>query len=156
MFEYYVLNYNRNSKKIERFNIFRNWFVYEKTVKEIRKYLRSPKKYRYSSYRNGELFGFDALCEKFRTILMSEEWSRCEYEIAAGSIFIREIKDVLHLMDREEISREDVYDKLVELNKVNESLEKWDCFQQAELNIPMIVRECIYQYKKEAKYKPKS
>ena len=42
-FEYYVLNYNPNAKKIEPFNIFMNCYVQEYTEKAIKKYLRSPK-----------------------------------------------------------------------------------------------------------------
>ena len=42
-FEYYVLNYNSNTKKIEPFNIFRNCHVQEYTEKAIKKHLRSHK-----------------------------------------------------------------------------------------------------------------
>ena len=30
-------------------------------------------------------------------------------------------------------------------------LEKWDCYMQAKSNVPMIARECIYQYKEQRK-----
>ena len=42
-FEYYVLNYDTNKKKVENFNIFRNCLVQEHTEKAVRKYLRKPK-----------------------------------------------------------------------------------------------------------------
>ena len=48
-FEYYALNYDANKKKVEPFNIFNCW-VQEKTEKEIRKYLRNPKNYKYKSF----------------------------------------------------------------------------------------------------------
>lgn len=40
-FEYYVLNYDTNKKKVENFNIFRNCLVQEHTEKAVRKYLRT-------------------------------------------------------------------------------------------------------------------
>ena len=47
MFEYYVLNYNWNKRCVENFNIFDNISLDNAIEKEVRKYLRSPKKYRY-------------------------------------------------------------------------------------------------------------
>ena len=44
-----------------------------------------------------------------------------------------------------EISVGDAFEK--DCNK----LEKWDCYAQAKPNIPMIARECIYQYKEQRK-----
>ena len=49
-FEYYVLNHDFNRDKIVLFNIFDNYYVQERTEKEIRKYLRSPKNYKYDSF----------------------------------------------------------------------------------------------------------
>ena len=49
-FEYYVLNYNHNKQKVESFNIFNNVWVQELTEREVRKYLRSPKNYKYESF----------------------------------------------------------------------------------------------------------
>ena len=124
-FEYYVLNYNPNAKKIEPFNIFRNCYVQEYTEKAIKKYLRSPKNYKYDSFFKDEesVYGFDGLCKRFEQILRHEEWSRCEYEIAVGDAFEKDC----------------------------DYLEKWDCYMQANPNIPMIARECIYQYKEQRK-----
>lgn len=120
-FEYYVLNYNSNKKKIEPFNIFRNCYVQECIEKAIKKYLRSPKNYKYEKYGEETLYGFDALCKEIDRTIAWQEWGRCEYEIAVGSIFEKDC------------------------------LEKWDCYMQAKSNIPMIVRECIYQYKQQRK-----
>ena len=152
-FEYYVLNYNSNTKKIEPFNIFRNCYVQEHTEKAIKKYLRSPKNYKYDSFFKDEesVYGFDGLCKRFEQILRHEEWSRCEYEIAVGGIFITELSDIVREVERGEIAVEDIYEEIQKRNKRNSKLEKWDCFQQTQKNIPMIMRECIYQYKEQRK-----
>ena len=152
-FEYYVLNYNPNAKKIEPFNIFRNCYVQEYTEKAIKKYLRSPKNYKYESFFKDEesVYGFDGLCKRFEQILRHEEWSRCEYEIAVGGIFITELSDIVREVERGEIAVEDIYEEIQKKNKRNSKLEKWDCFQQAQKNIPMIMRECIWQYKQQKK-----
>ena len=152
-FEYYVLNHNFNRDKIELFNIFDNCYVQERTEKEIRKYLRSPKNYKYNSFIKDEepVYGFDGLCRRFEQILRCEEWSRCEYEIAVGGIFITELSDIVREVERGEIAVEDIYEEIQRRNKRNSKLEKWDCFQQTQKNIPMIMRECIRQYKEQVK-----
>ena len=122
-FEYYVLNYNPNAKKIEQFNIFRNCYVQEYTEKAIKKYLRSPKNYKYERYGEDALYGFEGLCQEIERIIQWQEWSRREYEISVGDAFEKDC----------------------------DYLEKWDCYMQAKSNIPMIARECIYQYKKQRK-----
>lgn len=124
MFEYYVLNYNWNKKCIESFNIFDNISLDNAVEKEVRKYLRSPKKYCYIKHglRVGEhnyICGFDGLCESIKSLIMWQEWGRREYEISVGDAF------------------EDDCNKL----------EKCDCYMQCESNIPMIAREVIWQYK---------
>lgn len=122
-FEYYVLNYNPNAKKIEPFNIFRNCYVQEYTEKAIKKYLRSPKNYKYERYGEDTLYGFEGLCKEIEKTIQWQEWSRREYEISVGDAFEKDC------------------------NK----LEKWDCYMQTKPNIPMIARECIYQYKQQRK-----
>ena len=152
-FEFYVVNHDFNRRKVEMFNIFRNIHVQEWTEKAIKKYLRSPKKFKYESfYKDVEsIYGFDALCKEIESILRHELWSRCEYEIAVGDIFITEIKDILREVDRGEIEKDNLYDELKKKVERNGELEKIDCFYQAKLNIPMIARECIYQYKEQLK-----
>ena len=154
-FEYYVLNHNFNRDKIELFNIFDNYYVQEQTEKEIKKYIHNPKNYKYDSFYKDEesVYGFDGLCKKFEQILRCEEWSRCEYEIAVGGIFITELSDIIRAVEREEITVDEVYEEIQKKNKRNSKLEKWDCFQQAQKNIPMIMRECIWQYKEQKKAK---
>ena len=123
-FEYYVLNYDCNAKKIVPFNIFRNIHVQEWTEKVVRKYLRSPKNFTYKSFDGKEiLYGFDALVKELDGIIKSEEWSRREYEVSVGDAFEDDC----------------------------ENLEKWDAYGQAHMNIKMIAREVIYQYKQQRK-----
>ena len=151
-FEFYVLNHNFNRNKIEMFNIFRNIYVQERTEKAIKKYLRSQKKFKYESFFNKEVvYGFDGLCREIESILRHELWSRCEYEIAVGSLFTTELKDVVREVDRGEIATKILYDELKKKSERNGNLEKIDCFYQAKPNIPMIVREVIYQYKEQLK-----
>lgn len=152
-FEYYVLNHDFNRGKIELFNIFDNYYVQERTEKEIKKYLRSHKNYKYDSFFKDEepVYGFEGLCKRFEQILRCEEWARCEYEIAVGGIFIKELSDIIHAVERGDISVDDLYEEIQKENKRNSKLEKWDCFKQAQPNIPMIMRECIWQYKQQKK-----
>ena len=152
-FEYYVLNYDHNKDKIVLFNIFDNYYVQEQTEKEIRKYIRNPKNYKYDSFFKDEepVYGFDGLCKRFETILRCEEWARCEYEIAVGGIFITELSDIIREVERGEIGADDIYEEIQKKNKYSSKLEKWDCFQQAQNNISMIMRECIWQYKQQKK-----
>ena len=136
------------------FNVFRNIYVQERTEKAIKKYLRSPKKFKYESFFNKEVvYGFDGLCKEVESILRHELWSRCEYEIAVGSLFTTEIRDVVREVDRGEITTNNLYDELKKKSERNGNLEKIDCFYQVKPNIPMIVRECIYQYKQQLKAK---
>ena len=125
-FEYYVLNYDCNAKKIAPFNIFRNILVQEWTEKAVRKYVRSPKNFTYKSFDGKEiLHGFDAFVKELDGIIAWQEHWRCEYEISVGDLFE------------------------TDCNK----LEKWDCYGQAHMNIEMIAREVIWQYKEQKKAK---
>ena len=82
-FEYYVLNYDHNKKKVESFNIFRNIHVQECTEKEIKKYLRNPKYYVYKSLDGKEeTYGFDALVKELDSIIQWQESGRYEYEMS--------------------------------------------------------------------------
>ena len=125
-FEYYVLNYDCNAKKIVPFNIFRNILVQEWAEKAVRKYLRSPKNFTYKSFDGKEiLHGFDALVREIDGIIKWQEWSRREYEVSVGDLFE------------------------TDCNK----LEKWDCYRQAHMNIETISREIIRQYKQNKRMK---
>ena len=96
---------------------------------QVKKYLRSPKKFTYKPYdKNAEtIYGFDALVKEIDGIIRWQEWGRREYEISVSDAF------------------ED------DINK----LEKWDCYQQAKLNVEMITREVLWQYKQQLKEKKK-
>ena len=126
-FEYYVLNHNFNRDKIGLFNIFDNCYVQERTEKEIRKYLRSPKNYKYDSFFKDEepVYGFDALVKEIDSIIRWQEWSRREFEVSVGDAFETDC----------------------------EKLEKWDCYGQAKPNMKMITYEVIRQYKEQKKAK---
>ena len=125
-FQYYVLNYDCNGHKIVPFNIFRNILVQEETEKAIRKYLRSSKNFTYKSFDGKEiLHGFDAFVRELDGIIKWQEWSRRQYEVSVGDAFETDC----------------------------EKLEKWDCYGQAHMNMEMIAREVIYQYKQQKKVK---
>ena len=64
-FEYYVLNHNFNKDTIEAYNIFRNYWVNNQTAKVVRKYLRAPSKFSYTSWSSHEVtYGFDAFVKE--------------------------------------------------------------------------------------------
>ena len=124
-FEYYVLNDDFNKRKIEPFNIFRNVWVNDRTLKAVKKYVRAPSKFKFESWRSKEVFyGFEAFVKELDQIIMCEEWSRCEYEILVNGMFSDE-----------------------------DHVQKIDCYEQCKPNMEMIAREVIYQYKKQLKQK---
>lgn len=123
-FKFYVLNYDFNRKCVINYNIFNNIRVNEWTKKAIKKYLRSPSKYKYERYGNQNvIYGFEALCEEIRSIVANQQCGRREYEIGVSDAFETDI----------------------------EELEKWDVYEQVKPNIPIVARECIYQYKQQRK-----
>ena len=130
-FEFYVLNYDFNKRKVVNYNIFNNIRVQEWTEKEVRKYLRAPKKYKHIvQYENKFLgreeiaiYGFDALVKEIDSIIKWCEWSKREYEISVGDAFETDI------------------------NK----LEKWDTYSQAHPNAEIIAYTVIRQYKEQLK-----
>ena len=132
-FEYYVLNYDTNKKKVINYNIFNNINVQEWTEKAVRKYLRAPKKFKHTvQYENKfsrreeiALYGFDALVEEIDRTIAWGERGRREYEVSVGDAFT------------------------TDCNK----LEKWDCYGQAKPNMKMITYEVIRQYKEQKKAK---
>ena len=123
-FEYYVLNYDINKNKVTPYNIFRNINVQECTEREVKKYLRSPKNYTYKSFDNKEeIYGFDALVKEIDHIIKWQEWSRCGYEMGVCHKFEIDYINIAHT----------------------------DCYEQAHMNIEMITREVIRQYKEQKK-----
>ena len=126
-FEYYVLNYNHNKRKVEPFNIFCNVWVQKLIEKEIEKYLCSPKNYEYESFFDGKdiIYGFDALVKRIDSIIGGEEWGRFEYEMSCGYAFETDCS----------------------------KLQKVDTYYQVHMNIEMVVREVIRQYKQQNKEK---
>lgn len=126
-FEFYVLNYDTNRKKVINYNIFNNILVQEWTEKAVRKYLRSPKKFSYTPFgKDAEtIYGFDALVREIESTIRWQEWGRREYEISVGDAFETDCS----------------------------KLEKWDCAQQCKPNMVMITHEVIRQYKEQIKAK---
>ena len=132
-FEFYVLNYDFNKRKVVNYNIFNNIRVQEWTEKEVRKYLRAPKKYKHIvQYENKFLgreeiaiYGFDALVEEIDRTIAWQERGRREYECSVGDAFT------------------------TDCNK----LEKIDCYYQSKPNMEIIAREVIFQYKKQLREK---
>ena len=130
-FEYYVLNYDFNKKKVVNYNIFNNIRVQEWTEKEVRKYLRAPKKYKHIvQYGNKFLgreeiaiYGFDALVNEIDRTIAWQERGRCEYECSVGDAFETDINNY----------------------------EKWDTYSQAKPNMAIITHEVIRQYKEQLK-----
>ena len=126
-FEFYVLNYDFNKKKVINYNIFNNICVQEWTEKAVRKYLRSPKKFTYKPFNSNEevVYGFDALVKEIDSIIHWQEWSRSEYECSAGYAFETDCS----------------------------KLEKIDCYYQAHANAEIIAHTVLRQYKEQLKAK---
>ena len=125
-FEFYVLNYDFNKKKVINYNIFNNIRVQEWTEKAVRKYLRAPKKFKYESFFNKEvIYGFDALVKELDRTIAWQERGRREYECSVGDAFV------------------------TDCNK----LKKIDCYYQSKPNMKIIAREVIFQYKKQLREK---
>lgn len=121
------MNYNHNKQKVEPFNIFNNVWVQKLTEKEVKRYLRSPKNYKYESFFNGKdvVYGFEGLLKRIDSIIGGEEWGRSEYELSCGYAFETDCS----------------------------KLQKIDTYTQAHMNIEIVTREVIRQYKQQNKEK---
>ena len=126
-FEYYVLNYDFNKKKVVNYNIFNNIRVQEWTEIAVKKYLRAPKKFSYTPFGKDveTIYGFDAFVRELDRTIAWQERGRREYECSVGDAFT------------------------TDCNK----LEKIDCYYQSKPNMKIIAREVIFQYKKQLKEK---
>ena len=126
-FEFFVLNYDFNRRKVINYNIFNNILVQEWTEKAVKKYLRSPKKFSYIPFGKDEttIYGFEALVREIESTIRWQEWGRREYEISVGDAFETD----------------------------TDELEKWDCYMQAKPNMVIITHEVIRQYKEQLKEK---
>ena len=123
-FEFYVLNYDCNNKKVINYNIFNNIRVQEWTEKAVKKYLRAPKKFKHESFFSKEVvYGFDALVREMESIIRNQQWSRREYEISVSDAFTTDI------------------------NK----FEKWDVYSQCKPNMEIIAHTIIRQFKEQKK-----
>lgn len=73
-FEFYVLNYDPNARKVINFNIFRNYHVAHGAEDAVEKYI------------NKEL-SYDELKEELLHTIQWQEWARREYEISVADAF---------------------------------------------------------------------
>ena len=73
-FDWRVLNYNFNTKKVEFYNIFNNIYVNEYTNKLCVDYKKKK-------------MTFDDFVTELDHIIKWQEWARCEYEIGVGYAF---------------------------------------------------------------------
>lgn len=104
-FEWYVLNENLNrNREIVPYNIFNNIRVNERTNELCVKYKRDK-------------MTFEDFTEELRKIIMWQEWSRCEYEIAVRSMFCDD-----------------------------DNWEKIDCYTQALPNMKIIAKYVLEEY----------
>lgn len=107
-FEFYVPNYNCNKHKVEMFNIFDNINVQEHAKSAVKKYLRSPKNFKYvRTYSNPKYdikeeayYGFEAFVMEIDSIIRWQEWSRREYETNISDAFTYEICDLVNEFDK--------------------------------------------------------
>ena len=156
-FEYYVLNYDFNKKKVIYYNIFNNINVQEYTEKEVGKYLRSPKKYKHIVQHKNDflgreeiaVYGFDAVVKEIDSIIAWQERGRREYEVSVGDAFITEIRDIVREVERGNLTNDNLYDELINTEQHNAKLEKWDAYLQAKPNMAIIAREVLRQYKEQ-------
>lgn len=75
-FEFYVLNYDINARKLVMFNIFNNIHVYDNALAATKRHLRNKKKFTREDFE-----------KELASIIKWQEWSRVEYEICAGEPF---------------------------------------------------------------------
>ena len=73
-YEFYVLNYDCNARKVINFNIFQNWQVTVNVNEAVEKYSRNE-------------MNIEELREEIRKIIAWQEWGRREYEISVGDAF---------------------------------------------------------------------
>lgn len=83
-FEFYVLNYDCNKKRIVSYNIFNNTYVYNRTLKLCEAYF-------------DDIVDFECFVQKLDDAIRYEEWCRCEYEILVGGLFVDDVKELKKL-----------------------------------------------------------
>jgi len=154
-FEYYVLNESFNRNEVKMFNVFDNVYVHEESKKAVKKYLRVPSQYQYRTIDGEVLYGWDAFVYSIDRIIKYEEWGRCEYEIAVGTAFITEAREVLQDILKENegdmIPRSVIEEKLNNRRIQDDRLQKVDCYMQCKPNMEMICHEIVRQYKEQLK-----
>lgn len=120
-FEFYTVVWGTwNSYAPTMYNIFNNVKLYKAVLREVKRYVRSPKKYTFKPFYPDQeaLVGFEALCQCIDRLIAWEESSRFEYEIMVNG-----------LLDDPKTAT------------------KIDCYYQAHPNTAVIARDCVYKYK---------
>lgn len=74
-FEWYVLNENPNTRKIEPFNVFDNITLYEGAVELCDEWIKS-----------GDM-AWEDFVEELRRLIQWQEWGRREYEIMVAPLW---------------------------------------------------------------------
>ena len=85
-FKFYVKNLDHNTNELVDFNIFNNCRIDNGAHEAVKEYLKKEKQYTYED-REKTYKGFDAFVRKLKRIIMSELWSRTEYEIIVTGMF---------------------------------------------------------------------
>lgn len=85
-YEFYVLHYDLNKHKVEMWNIFNNRIVYNKACELAEKYACNELTY-------------EQLRDKLDIAIMCEEWSRYQYEISVGKVFVTDPEKELTKID---------------------------------------------------------
>lgn len=124
--EFYVPQERFNENKIEMVNIFNNVYVHDWSINAIKKYIRSPKSFRYYEWSgiNGGywIYGWEAFVREIDSILRNQLWSRCQYEVLITGFPFDE-----------------------------KELVKMDAYQLCKPNLDMICHGIIRQYKNQIK-----
>ncbi len=112
IFEFYVLKYDINTRKIVPFNIFDNRYVYDEILNAINKF------YETNLNEINEKPALLVLIHSIKNAFRLEYLYRRQYEISLGDAFEVDCKN----------------------------LQKFDVYQQIEMNFGTILKLIAYQY----------
>lgn len=123
---YFVPQWDPHKREAIMWDVFNNYSVHDWCVRDIKRYLRAPKKFKSPSYGKYEpdIYGFEGLCREFKRNFANQFWVRYEYEFSVGEAF-----------------------PLGDDGKPRERLYKKDAYWVLLPNIPFIVEGCVNQYK---------
>lgn len=129
---YFVPQWDPYKKEAVMWDIFNNYSVHDWCVRDIKRYLRAPSKFKSPSLNKDvpDVYGFEGLCREFERSFANQFWARYEYEYSIGEAF-----------------------PLGDDGKPRGELYKKDAYWILKPNIPFIVNGCISQYKEWLKAK---